>query len=190
MTTSFQATNGLLVTIRPLGPDDAPHLYELFDHLSVESRYRRFHLALEHADPAWLRVTAEQILDLHPPSQGWLAFADLPGQPSVCIGGARLIVTSPDVAETSLTVRDDLQGYGIGAELLRLIVEAARQAGVQRLIADAQASNLPVFRLLKRLGLRYRSETHAGETHLEVDLTQETSDTAAASAGSDAAAAV
>ena len=69
-----------------------------------------------------------------------------------------------------LTVRDDFQGQGIGTELLRLLVVEAQKAGVRTLAADAQASNQSVFRMLRRLDLAYQSSTHAGETHLEIDL--------------------
>ena len=79
-------------------------------------------------------------------------------------------MTGPGIAEASLTVRDDFQGQGIGAELLRLLIIAAQKAGVRTLAADVQASNQSVFRMLRRLGLTYHSSTHAGETHLEIDL--------------------
>ena len=169
-TTTYRTKGGILLTIRPLQPDDVPYLYDLFAHLSPQSRYRRFHLALEHPDPVWLEETAQRIVTLQSPSQGWLAFGDLPEEPHACVGGARFIVTGPGVAEASLTVRDDLQGQGIGTELLRLLIIEAQKAGVRTLAADAQASNQSVFRMLRGLGLTFQSSTHAGETHLEVDL--------------------
>ena len=174
-TTTYRTKGGLLLTIRPLRPDHAPYLYHQFAHLSPQSRYMPFHLALEHARIrfGWKRP---QLYRRHPaPSQGWLAFGDLPkgGGPQACIGGARFIVTGPGIAEASLTVRDDFQGQGIGTELLRLLIVEAQKAGVRTLAADAQASNRSVFRSvrrLRRLGLAYQSSTHAGETHLEIDL--------------------
>ncbi len=167
---TFRTKSGLLLTIRRLRPDDTPYLYDLFAHLSPQSRYLRFHLALEQPDPAWLQETAEHIAAIHLPSQGWLAFADLPDELGACIGGARFVVTGAGIAEASLTVRDDLQGQGIGTELLRILITEAQKAGIHRLMADAQASNQSVFRMLRGLGLNYRSSTHAGETHLEIDL--------------------
>lgn len=169
-TTTYRAKGGLLLTIRPLRPDDTPYLHDLFAHLSPQSRYMRFHLALEHPDPVWMEETAQHIAAIQPPSQGWLAFGDLPDEPQACIGGARFLVTRPGIAEASLTVRDDFQGQGIGTELLRLLVIAAQKAGVRTLVADAQGSNQSVFRMLRGLGLPYHSSTHAGETHLEIDL--------------------
>ena len=87
-TTTYRTKGGLLLTIRPLRPDDTPHLYDLFAHLSPQSRYMRFHLALEHPDPVWLEETAQRIVAIQSPSQGWLAFGDLPEEPQACIGGA------------------------------------------------------------------------------------------------------
>lgn len=168
--TTYRTKGDLLLTIRPLRASDTPYLYDLFAHLSPQSRYMRFHLALEHPDPVWMEETAQRIADIESPSQGWLAFGDLPDEPQACIGGARFIVTAPGIAEASLTVRDDFQGQGIGTELLRLLTIAAQKAGVRMLVADAQATNQSVFRMLRNLGLPFRSSTHAGETHLEIDL--------------------
>ncbi len=167
---TYRTKGGILLTIRPLRPDDTPYLYNLFAHLSPQSRYMRFHLALEHPDPVWLEETAQHIVAIQSPSQGWLAFGDLPEEPQACIGGARFIVTGPGVAEASLTVRDDMQGQGIGTALLRLLIIEAQKAGVRTLVAEAQASNQSVFRMLRSLGLSFQSSTHAGETHLEIDL--------------------
>lgn len=176
-TTTYRTKGGLLLAIRPLRPDDTPYLYDLFDHLSPQSRYMRFHLALEHPDPLWLEETARNIVGIESPSQGWLVFGDLPDEPQACIGGARLIVTGPGIAEASLTIRDDFQGQGIGTELLRLLVIAAHKVGVRTLVADAQGSNQSVFRMLRGLGLPFHSSTHAGETHLEIDLSEVSMDT-------------
>jgi GNAT superfamily N-acetyltransferase len=103
-------------------PSDVPHLLDIFHHLSVESRYLRFNLPLADPDPAWLQKEAERMADV-PPDQGgaWLAFVDLPEEGQTCIGGVRYIYVGNKKAEVALTVRDDLQGLGIGTAMLGFI---------------------------------------------------------------------
>ncbi len=168
---SFTTPTGLQVTFRRLQPEDAPDIIDLFEHLSPESRYQRFQIPLEHPDPAWVEKTARDLADVKEPGEGWLAFADLPGQPQACIGGGRFIATGPGVAEASVTVRDDFQGQGLGTEILRLLFTEARAAGIHTFVAYIQASNQAVFRMLAHLDITYRRLTQRGESYIELDLT-------------------
>ena len=99
-----------------------------------------------------------------------MAFGDLPKEPQACIGGARFIVTGPGIAEASLTVRDDFQGQGIGTELLRLLIVEAQKS--RRPHAGGRRPGLESVRVPHASPPRSRgqSSTHAGETHLEIDL--------------------
>lgn len=166
----FTTRSGFRVTFRRLRPEDAPYIVDLFEHLSAQSRYQRFQIPLEHADPAWVEQMARDIVRVEEPGEGWLAFADLPGEPNACIGGGRFIATGAGVAEVSVTVRDDFQGQGLGTTILRLLSDEARQVGIHTFTAYVQASNQAVFRMLARLGIPYRRSTHQGETVIEMDL--------------------
>ncbi len=168
----FTTPTGLQVTFRRLRPEDAPYIVDLFEHLSSQSRYQRFQIPLEHPDPAWVEKTAHDLADVREPGEGWLAFADLPDQPDACIGGGRFISTGPGEAEVSVTVRDDFQGQGLGAEILRLLFVEARGVGIHTLTAYVQAANQSVFRMLARVGIPYRRSTHQGETRIELDLSE------------------
>lgn len=168
---TFTTSTGLQVTFHRLRPEDAPYIIDLFDHLSSQSRYQRFQIPLDHPDPAWVEAAAQNLAQVEAPGEGWLAFVDLPGEPYTCIGGGRFIATGPGVAEASVTVRDDFQGQGLGSEILRLLFEEARTAGIHTFIAYIQASNQAVFRMLKHFGIPYRRTTHRGESTIEMDLT-------------------
>jgi RimJ/RimL family protein N-acetyltransferase len=166
----FTTPTGLQVTFRRLRLEDAPYIVDLFDHLSPQSRYQRFQIPLNQPDRAWVQQTAHDLADVQEPGEGWLAFADLPDQPDACIGGGRFISTGPGEAEVSVTVRDDFQGQGLGAEILQLLFGEARNAGIHTLVAYVQATNQSVFRMLARVGIPYRRSTHQGETRIELDL--------------------
>jgi len=108
--------------------------------------------------------------------KGWLAFADLPDQPCAAVGGVRyvLIPGKTDVAEVALTVRDDLQGQGIGRELLELVVKQARVEGIRSLVAVVQAGNRAVLKLLSGIPYPINRTLEGGEVYVEADISSET----------------
>lgn len=169
---TFLTDSGLCVWVRPMRPDDAPHIINIFEHLSPESRYLRFHEPLTAPDPQFILEQAEALTaQTMRHGHGWLAFADLPDEAAATIGGVRWMQVEPRVAEVALTVRDDLQQQGIGRELLRLCLADARESGIEKLTAVVQGANRAVLRLLSQAGLPVTRDTHAGEIYIEVDLT-------------------
>jgi hypothetical protein len=48
---TFQAKDGISVKVRPLQPEDAGHLVDIFENMSHESRYTRFNLPMTNTDP-------------------------------------------------------------------------------------------------------------------------------------------
>ena len=171
---AFQTDDGVWVRVRPMRTDDAPHLIDIFEHLSPQSRYLRFHEPLDSPDPQLVEQTAAEIAKITAKKgHGWLAFADLPEQPNAPVAGARWVRVDGDVAEIALTVRDDMQRKGIGRELLRLAALDAYAAGIRRLIAILVATNQPVLRLLQRSPFPTKRVYRSGELYVEVDLTEE-----------------
>jgi GNAT superfamily N-acetyltransferase len=70
------------------------------------------------------------------------------------VGIARYMrdAADPQVAEIAVTVVDDWQGRGLGAELLYRLSDRARQADIHRLTALAAAENVAVAGLARKLG--------------------------------------
>lgn len=170
----FVAANGTCVWIRLLTAADAPYLIELFEHLSPQSRYQRFHEPLEDPDPVRVQTTADEIASTTAKTgRGWLAFADLPGEPKSPVGGVRWVRVADSVAEVGLTIRDDMQGQGIGRELLRLLVLDAHSAGIKKLVAVTLATNQAVSALARHSHVPLTRSIHAGELYLEADISDE-----------------
>lgn len=168
---TFRSKNGLLLRIRPLQPEDARHLVNLFEHMGQESRYLRFNLALTDPSPDLVWAEAERLARIDPEQDGaWLVFADLSDQPEAPIAGARFVRTDETTAEVSLAVRDDMQNQGIGSHLLRFVIEQARVAGVCRLTAAIQRNNRPLWYLLKRSGLKLEFTYDGSIAVVETDL--------------------
>lgn len=170
---TFEAEDGTLLKIRPMRPDDARHLVNLFEHMGPESRFLRFNLALTNPDPELVWAEAERMARVDPEKDGaWLAFADLPGQGYVPIAGCRYMLLEAGTAEAALAVRDDMQRKGIGRELLRFLVDQARDRGIRRLVATIQRGNRPIWRLLQSSGMEFEMESEGSYANITVDLLQ------------------
>jgi acetyltransferase len=167
---SFITKNGLLVWVRPMLPEDAPYLVEIFEHMSADSRYFRFNQPLTHVAPERVWTEAENIAHLEP-QIGFIAFADLPEQSGVPIGAARCVFLGDGVAETAVSVCDDMQNQGIATSLLGILIEAAKRQGVRKLVATVQNANRPILHMLNRLPYVYTRKTIGSDTEVELDLT-------------------
>ena len=144
--------DGTRVTLRPIAPDDKDALARGFARLSPTSRYLRFHSHKQTLTDADLRYLTEVDGNDH--------FALVAVTPShdmreeVGMGVARFVrdPKEPDLAEAAITVADDHQGKGLGKELLRHLVDAARERGVRRFQAEVLAENAPMVHLLRAAG--------------------------------------
>ena len=59
-----------------------------------------------------------------------------------------------------LAVSPDVQGKGIGSEMIREAIRMAENKGMQAIRLDALASNTLAHRLYERLGFEYRGKQH------------------------------
>jgi acetyltransferase len=170
---TFTSEDGLVLKIRPLKPEDARHLVDLFEHMGPESRFLRFNLALSNPDPELVWSEAGRLAQVDPERDGaWLVFADLPDRENVPVAGCRFMRLGDDTAEASLAVRDDMQRQGIGRELLRFMVRQARDKGIRCLVATIQRGNRALWRLLQSSGVEFRIESEGSYAHITVDLLQ------------------
>src|SRR4051812_25904979 len=77
---------------------------------------------------------------------------DLSGQ---ILGLATVAWVRPGTSEVALIIRSDLQRRGLGATLLANVIDDARDAGFNLLIAYAGYGNLPMRRLARRFGFEF-----------------------------------
>jgi RimJ/RimL family protein N-acetyltransferase len=134
--------------VRQLTPADAAGLRDAFDHLSLESRRRRFHSAGVSLSDADARRLAS--VD-HRQSEALAAIDPANGR---IVGIARYVALprEPGVAEIAVTVIDDWQGRGIGRELMHRLRERANANGFDRLVAYVDPDNQLVLDWLARAG--------------------------------------
>jgi GNAT superfamily N-acetyltransferase len=138
------------VLIRPIRSDDNALLQDGIQHLSPESRYRRFLHYLERLTPAELRYLTEIDYQDH---FAWVAISFDQPDHQIGLGVARYIrdKTRPNQAEAAVAVIDDFQGRGIGRLLLSRLAASARENGIDAFIAYVAPESPVVNHLLNNV---------------------------------------
>jgi RimJ/RimL family protein N-acetyltransferase len=139
--------DGSKVWIRQVQPADAPLLADGFARLSDKSRRMRFLARKDQLSAAELRYFTD--LDHH--DHEALGALDQAGGRGV--GVARYIrdADDPHTAEIAVTIVDDWQGRGLGAELLTQLSGRARAEGICRFTALVAEDNTAMTRLLQNM---------------------------------------
>jgi len=127
---TFALRSGDEIAIRPIRPEDEPLLVAFHSGLSEESVYLRYAGTL-HLDR---RVAHERLARLcfidYDREMALVAVRDGPAGAAGAemLGVGRLTpLHGPGDAEFALLVRDDVQGQGLGTELLRRLVDIGRR---------------------------------------------------------------
>jgi acetyltransferase len=162
----FLTKSGLQVRVRPVRPEDAPELVDLFEHLSPHSRYRRF-----NPDPDEVLRESERLAGVSSEEgAAWLAVADLPDEPDCPIAVTRYQLIPPDTAEAAIAVRDDVQGQGVGTQLLLFVAGQAQLAGIDKLVALVQHDNVAIASLFKYSPYPIKQLARGEYIYVEADL--------------------
>jgi len=170
---TFHTKDGEEIRVRRLRHDDAVYLVDIFENMSSDSRYRRFHQILDNPRPGLVWREAENIARLEEARQGGLiAFTDLAGRANVPVGVARYVCVAEGRAETAVSVRDDMQGKGVGTELLHRLTDMAKANGIQMLVADVMNNNRAILCVLRKLPYVVNRKPDGLYSTLEIDLTR------------------
>jgi acetyltransferase len=170
--TSYMIRDGRQVSIRPIAPDDAGRLVDLYYRLSDTTRRLRFHSMRQNVPLEDIEQEAKQLSDLDPAKQAALvATVEEEGEERI-VAVARLARSKEDApeAESAIVVRDDYQNQGLGTHMLELLAEVARSMNIERLTAWIMAENLHIFRIIKKSGLSVHADTRYGETCVSVSV--------------------
>jgi GNAT superfamily N-acetyltransferase len=131
--------------LRHVLPDDAPRLAALCERLSDTTRRRRFF------DPC-RRLScqeAERLACVDHARHEALVIAD--GDRLVGLGQCDQLGDQP-VAEITVLVEDAYQGQGLGRQLVRGLIDTARQRGYRILLAELLPDNEPMLHVLETAG--------------------------------------
>jgi RimJ/RimL family protein N-acetyltransferase len=163
--------DGSRALIRPVRPEDKMRIQCGMKLLSPESRYLRFFNGASELSPELLQYLTEVDQENH---VAWIAVNPaLPGEPGMGIARFIRLPDDPDTAEIALTVVDKLQGIGLGAALLNILLVRAEQLGLRTLRAVVLPDNYRVIRWMRRLGASSVVKDGLIEMNLKVDLAVE-----------------
>lgn len=140
--------DGTNVLIRTVNPCDEQCISDGFDRLSARSRHLRFFSPINKLSDAQLTY----LTDVDNVNHVVIAAAEAAGGDPTGIGLARYIrlKQESDIAEFAVSITDDYQGRGVGAILLDLLIEHAKENCIRILRGYVLNSNKPMITLLER----------------------------------------
>lgn len=148
--------NGTFVTFRPIEANDYEAILGIYQNLGEASQYLRFNAAVS---PTFIKKVARQTIhDCINQGRGILAIAELPDGRQIPVGQARYVMINDGAAELCITIQDAFQGMGLGKRLMKQLVQTAKDAGVDELIAYVNSENGPMCALLYKLRLPVLSD--------------------------------
>ncbi len=145
--------NGRPIYIRSLRPADERLVEELFESLSPRTIFFRF---LRH----WKSVPGEitsYFMKIDYDSNVGMVALEKRGQEERILGLCCILRKPGAVrAEFAVVVRDEWQGIGVGAELLRASLPAAVKLGMKELWGIASPENATMLAVADKLGFSVR----------------------------------
>ena len=162
-----QTSTGVDIFVRPIRPEDAPLLVELFESLSPQSVYRRFFTPMKRLPHSMLARFTQIDYDRHVA----LVALSVSNSQEAMLGVARIILArNQKEAEFSIVVGDPWQGKGIGAALLQRCISIAKERGIEKVMGTVLAENTQMLNLGKKLGFKINKVVGAGEYELSIDF--------------------
>ena len=153
---THRLADGSAVTIRPIRPEDAELERDFVNGLSERSKYLRFMYALKEITPQMLSRFTQIDYDRE---MALIALVATDGGEKQ-IGVARY-VTYPDGrgCEFAIVVADKWHNRGIATELLRRLIDVARERRLERMDGTVLAENRNMLALADELGFEQRTSS-------------------------------
>jgi acetyltransferase len=161
-------TRGLIkILIRPIRPEDAPLMTELFDSLTARSIYQRFLSPMKRLPTSMLARFTQIDYDRE---IALVAFRE--EKPREQMMGISRVIIEHDLtnAEFSVLVGDAWQGKGVGAELLKNSLRIARERGIESIWGLVLTENIQMLALARKLGFKMHRVPESNTYELRIDL--------------------
>jgi len=169
---SWTMTDGNQVTIRPIRPEDEPLIAKFHETLSDRSVYLRYFCSLSLSR----RVAHERLLRIcfgdYDREMALVAEHIDPGTGERRILGVGRMnkLHSKNEAEVAALVTDKYQKLGLGHELLRRVVQIARDEKVSHVSAEMLPDNIAMQAVFRRLGFRIKADEDLTSLFANMDL--------------------
>jgi acetyltransferase len=158
---------GIPLFIRPIKPEDAPLLTELWSSLSPRTIYYRFSSPVKTLTPELLVRFTQIDYD----REIALIALQSTGSRDRILGVARLIGQPEDAkAEFAIVIGDPWQGLGVGARLLSCLVAIALRRKIKSLWGLVLRENRAMLELCRKLGWTITPDDDPSQVFLQLDL--------------------
>jgi len=168
----WRTRKGLDVVIRPIRPEDEPLMVKFHESLSERSIYLRYFRLLKLSQRiAHERLTRVCYIDYDREMALVVEHVDPATEERRILAVGRLTkIHGTRAAEFALLVTDAYQGQGIGTELLRRLIEVARDEGVAVITGDILPENTDMVSVCRRVGFRCEYAEAEGVVKAELPL--------------------
>lgn len=135
------------VQLRPVRPEDAQGISELVKRMSAESRYFRFMHAINELSPRMMVQFTKLDYDRQ------MAFVAVSDDGAEVVGVSRYsILSDARSAEFAIAIADDWQGLGLATQLMKLLIEHAKDKELTLMQGDVLSNNTAMQHLMNNLG--------------------------------------
>jgi acetyltransferase len=155
---SWTTTGGVPIVIRPIRPDDEPLMVKFHGTLSEQSVYLRyFHMEKLDSRVAHARLMQKCFID-YDREMALVADWQNPStsEHEILAAGRMTKVPNSCEAEVAVLVSDYAQKQGLGTELVRRLIEVAREEKLERIIAVILPENYGMMALARRFQFAVR----------------------------------
>jgi acetyltransferase len=159
--------NGLLITVRPIRPDDEAAHSAFVAAMTPDDLRLRFFSSVRSFDHSQLARMTQIDYDRE------MAFIAVTGEhDAIETLGVVRAVADPDneTAEFAVAVRSDQKGKGLGTLLLTRIIAYCRARGTRWLVGEALRENTGMIGLARRLGFEITATEDPGVTGFRMRL--------------------
>lgn len=161
----LRLNNGAELLVRPVVPDDATLLLELFDRMTPRSRYLRFMTNMQELPQNLLHQFTH--LDYHT-CFALAAVVATEGKNEVIAVARYALDPEEQVADLGVAVRDDWQQLGIGKTLLLKLIKIGQQHGITRFGSMMDPHNDIMKKTLRDLGYQVKYFFKGGSYQVEI----------------------
>jgi acetyltransferase len=164
--------DGKEIIIRPIRPDDEPLMVEFHKTLSDRTVYLRYFGSLSLSR----RVEHERLSRIcfcdYDREMALVAERTDPatGERKIIAVGRMNKLDSGNEAEVAVLVSDRYQKLGLGHELLRRVIDVARDEKLSRVSGETLTDNVAMQVLMKRLGFGVRASDDFSSVRAFLDL--------------------
>jgi len=169
---SWMMKDGKQVTIRPIRPEDETLMVKLHETLSDRSVYLRYFCSLSLSR----RVAHERLLRIcfgdYDREMALVAERTDPatGERRIIAVGRLNKLHARNEAEVAVLVSDQYQNLGLGNELLKRVVQIARDEKLSQVSAEMLTDNIAMQSIMRQLGFQVRAGEDLTSMRAVLDL--------------------